>query len=305
MYLFQSNLERFLVFRQAQGIHHETQLLPSEIRYLMQAWHRTEPGGLQLRLEAMRMFPLFFKATRRPRDIDGRELMDCMKNITEAVDYNIRVRVTQHSDRIWSEGGATRLLVAIVDSHVESLSNEDVCSFAAHENKTPNQPFLSSWSSLAASVWIYLHGILEVSDTSRAIQSSPLRSLLWIIKRDVDHATTRNHTTRAASCIESRNFEFWKSFTATLALARHRRDIAKIRGVKNTSAGTKHQEQLQSLQRWFEDRVRSWSEVANVSEWAEAKAVLQGIAWPAVLPGDEEDFSEAFWDHVVSTTERM
>jgi hypothetical protein len=267
----------------------------------MQAWHKAEPGGLQLRLSAMRMFPFFFNTASNFTDIDGKELVGCMRNITRTVDRNILAKVTRHSDRIWNEGGATKLLLALVDSHIQSLSGKHSNPGSINAKKVPNKQLLSGWTSLAATVWIYLHGILEVSSIGRDLQSSPLHNMLLIIQRDMGRNTPAIGVATEDESRESRSFELWKIFTAALAVAKCQRDVSRV---KTFSIDARRQERLQNLQKWFEGRVRSWSEVAKVSKWAEAKAALQDIAWPALLPGDEENFSSALWNDIISAVGR-
>lgn len=283
-----------MLWRAAQGIDPSLELSPEETQHLMKLWHNLEPGGLNTRLKAMRMFPYFFSpppTARRPRKVDATPMLDCLKIITETTCEIPLDPAAHYADRVWNEGGPTRLMLAMVNSHAQSFAKDDGSSSSSPQDKLMT-PLLTAWSGLSSTLEIYLHSVLDIAGAGEPIDRGLLRRILLILKRDIDQTRDDMRGTHGRL---RQSFCFWKVFTAVFTLARSQSEVTEARKSARLSGDAKCEVNLEPLRLWFEDRVREWSRATEVTDWAEAKDVLMTISWPTAMYRNEEELAGVSW----------
>ena len=258
----------------------EDQTNPSEIQSLMRKWHNEERNGLKLRLKAMRMFPNFFSPlpnTTEFRDIDCSTILECIKALTEVVEVrrlNPSLPYGECSrDLVWLEGGAARLLLAFVHSHVESMSPQRRNQAT---EKAPGEKFESSWSGMFIATGLYVLSILGLWNAGEPIEDRLHGRVLSILQRDLKHSYSDPGSKPAAAS----DMWFWKAFVGAFSITKRRNFV---------SGGV-----VQELQRPFNDFIRHWSRVTNTTRWVDARARLKRVVWP--IEFWEDDIVQQLWE---------
>ncbi|KAL2817714.1 hypothetical protein BDW59DRAFT_152516 [Aspergillus cavernicola] len=295
-----SRLDDFILFRAAQGIDPNHDGSSAEALKLMNLWHGMEYGGLDTRLRAMRMFPYFFSLppmNRRPKMVDALPIIDCLRTITETVDQ-IRINPTpEHIDRVWNEGGPTKLLLVLVTSHVSSFAKDDENLDPAGNEKL-SQPLLrSSWSGIVATAELYMHSVLNIINAGEPIECRLLYRILLIMKQDIDQ--TRDDLSGDHGSLRQ-SLWFWKVFTGALALAtsQHRHIAIDMKTV-GPSEKCSCETDLEGLYEWFRNCARAWSAVTETTNWKDVEPVLAIVAWPTVLSQDGNDYAANAWAQAI------
>lgn len=250
----------------------------------MRLWHGVEKGGLDTRLKAMRMFPSFFSApphNRRPRDIHILPVIDCIKDVTEAVD-RFRISPTAvNCNQIWNEGGATRLMLALVDSHVWSFADDDEKSGSSSHEQSQHSFPRSSYIGIAAAMELYMHSVLKIVNAGEPMECRLLYRILLMMKQDIEQ--TQDDLGRNRSL--SRSLWFWKVFTGAIALARSKDDHFTQAKACSCEAD------LDVLYEWFCGCIRAWTAVTGKKNWEDAMSALGIIAWPDVMSHPEKGYA--------------
>ncbi|KAF4465047.1 hypothetical protein FALBO_8106 [Fusarium albosuccineum] len=245
---------------------------------LMHSWHKEEFRGLEIRLKAMKMMPYFFTpltSTTKFRQIDGSPMLDCLISLTETARIRYQSPDAQTQQLVWLEGAATRLLLAFVGSHIESLSGDEKGGL-----KTRARLRLStSWSGMASASGLYLHAVLGFWNAGEPIEARLLRRVLSILKQDLERHRP-DHAPRLAS-----DLWFWKAFVAAFSMSKHLQ--------------LDHQGILSPLEQPFRDVVREWSEMNGVTQWTKARKSLAKIVWPETF--HLEDLAEEVWNRCISS----
>ncbi|CAM1501264.1 Fc.00g104260.m01.CDS01 [Cosmosporella sp. VM-42] len=252
---------------------------PSEIRSLMKKWHKEERGGLKNRLTAMRMFPYFFNPlphTTEFRDIDVTPIIACLKILSDMVEIrrlNPYLPYGECSrDLIWLEGGATRLLLVVVHAHVESISPhtpEPSQEYGARDK------LRSSWSGMSASNALYLHSILGLWNAGEPIEDRLHSHVLSILQRDLE----QNHFKVSSRQTKASDLWFWKAFVGAFSITKRQKvDTGVVRGRQPT----------------FNNFICDWSKAMAITRWADARARLKRVLWPASFW--EDDTVQQMWD---------
>ncbi|KAM5365312.1 hypothetical protein ACJZ2D_011095 [Fusarium nematophilum] len=249
----------------------------TQVEEYMHAWHKEEFRGLEIRLKAMKMIPFFFSPlppSTKFCDVDGSSMIDCLISLTETSRFRRQLSGDgQAQHLVWLEGAATRLLLAFVGAHIESLAGEGNGGYCQ-----PVAPrLMASWSGLSTSVGLYLHAVLGFWNAGAPIEPRLHRRVLSILKRDLDHTAcwTGRHLVS--------DFWFWRAFMGAFSLAKHAR--------------VGDQSLLEPLQGPFRGFIREWSRCSGVMEWARARESLVRIVWPEVFV--DEVLAEELWDKSV------
>ncbi|KAL4866474.1 hypothetical protein BDV12DRAFT_172856 [Aspergillus spectabilis] len=285
-----SRLEDFILLRAAQGIDPNYDALQ-----LMKMWHGMEYRGLITRLKAMRMFPYFFSlppVNRRPKMVDALPIIDCLRTITETVDLSRTNPTTEHIDRVWNQGGPTKLLLLLVTSHVSSFAKDD-------ENLgPPGKDLRSSWSGIGATAELYMHSVLNIMNAGKPIECRLLYRILLIMQRDIDQTRDDLSGDHGSLC---QFLWFWKVFTGTLALTRsqHRHIAIDMEQTVRPFEKCSCEADLEGLYEWFRNCARDWSAVTETTNWIDVQPVLATLAWPTVLSPDGKDYAANAWAQAI------
>ncbi|KAL3487676.1 hypothetical protein BJX62DRAFT_227827 [Aspergillus germanicus] len=282
--ILKSRLEDFKFFLATQGFNSTQDASSTAALKLMKTWHGLEHGGLDTRLKAMRLFPYFFSpppTNRRPKVVDAWSIINSLRTITETVD-SARINPTpEQLHHVWNDGGPTRLLLDMVNAHVDSFARDDNDEKASsrsgprHPSLKPKSPLYSSWSGLCAAGELYIHSVLGLMDSGKPLECRLLYRVLLILKRDVQQTQgdLRGHSGRTLQSLW-----FWKVFLGVLALYRHFSiDVEAV------------------LCGWFVGHARAWSAVTGPTRWNDVHSILGKITWTNFLPLGEEDYAGQAW----------
>jgi hypothetical protein len=160
----------------------------------MHKWHKIEHLGLENRLKAMCLLPRFFcpiSSNRRPRKVPLMPLLQCVRDITDAVNVRDTHSGVRFNSQVWNDGAPNRLLVAFVNGHVLSYADEGSKSPpSVLPDSFPEADLFPSWSSLAASTRLYMHTVVRLSNVKDPIDPGLIRLIAlkvkWEIEEDVN-----------------------------------------------------------------------------------------------------------------------
>ncbi|KAL2796268.1 hypothetical protein BJX66DRAFT_324199 [Aspergillus keveii] len=297
--ILKSRLEDFKFFLATQGLNSTQDASSAQALKLIKTWHGLEHGGLDTRLKAMRLFPYFFSprpTNRRPRMIDAWPIINSLRTITETVD-NARINPTpEQLQHVWNDGGPTRLLLDMVNAHVDSFARDDKNEKASNSSPPSTNdasskqkpPIYSSWSGLSAAGELYIHSVLGLMDSGKPLKCRLLYRVLLILKRDVEQ--TRDELRGDGGTI-LQSLWFWKVFVGALALYRH--FVSESKAIVCRCA-----RELEELYRWFRGYARAWSAVTGRTHWDDVQCVLARMTWPNFLPLREEDEAGQAWARI-------
>jgi hypothetical protein len=235
----------------------------------MHEWHKHEMQGLDIRLKALKMLPFFFSDLppgAKFVEIDGTEIVECLATLTATSRMRAQAMDFDDQQMMWQEGAATRLLLLVVGSHIESISS-DRKTIASAESRSS---LASSWSGLNAAVGLYLHTILRFWNAGDPIETHLHRRVLFILHQDLE-------LDRRCSRVLS-DLWLWKAFVGAMSLDR-----------AAASAGGA----LDEMQVVFEGFVREWSLVSRITDWEIARLALSAVVWPEVF--QYEDMARELW----------
>lgn len=252
---------------------------PDTVTELMQSWHKDEFRGLDVRLKAMKMVPYFFNPlppNAKFRDIDGTPMLDCLTRITETSGFKRNSAHEAIEQNMWLEGAVTRLLLALVGCHIESLSGDEFRGF----NKKSGPRLVTSWSGMCSAAGLYLHAVLGIWNAGELIESRMHRRVLYIVKQDLERNRPQKRDHRAS------DLWLWKAYVCAFSLARHLQ-LGDDCGL------------LSPLQTMFGGLIREWSCMLKVTEWTEARDALSAIVWPESFY--LEDMCRSLWYASVSS----
>lgn len=260
----------------------------------MKLWHGREYGGLDTRLKAMRMFPHFFSpppTNRQARLIDASPIVDCLKFITETV-CQFRMNPTiENLDRIWNDGGPTKLLLVLVTSHVSSFAKDEEGTNPPDNKHSLRYALQSSWSGISAAIELYMHSVLNITNRGDPIECQLLYRILMIMKHDIHQ--TRNEVTSGQRSVCG-SFWFWKVCTGALALARSQYWHAGLNKKATRTMRCSCLADINELSKWFSDCAQTWAAVTGTQQWKNVEPVLAQIAWPCE-PGESSDHIMSAW----------
>ncbi|KAL4875249.1 hypothetical protein BJY04DRAFT_202494 [Aspergillus karnatakaensis] len=292
-----SRLQSFKHYLVAHGLDPSTDESSTEALRLMSIWHGLEKGGLLARLKAMRMFPYFFSPPPpafHVTDINALPILDSLRDITEAVDLVRRDPGGEHIDRMWNEGGPTRLMLVLVEAHVEGFNGGD--RRKGERETGAGLELRTSWSGIAAATELYLHCVLGVMNAGEPMECRLLCQIVLVLKEDV----MRTWGDSGAGGSMTRSLWFWKVFIGVLALSGGNRHERTTRGgaagnsAEVCSCGMGQEE----LYAWFCNCARAWSADTGIMRWSTVQSVLSMICWPTTLSKDGKDHAAYTWDHV-------
>ncbi|RFN49921.1 hypothetical protein FIE12Z_5820 [Fusarium flagelliforme] len=242
---------------------------PALVEKLMHEWHKHEMQGLDIRLKALKMLPFFFSELPPGStfvDIDGTEIVECLATLTATSRMRAQAMDFDDQQMMWQEGAATRLLLLVVGSHIESISSVKKTTTSAGSRSSLN----SSWSGLNAAAGLYLHTILRFWNAGDPIEPHLHRRVLFILYQDLEFDRRRS---RVLS-----DLWLWKVFVGAMSLDR----------AAASAGGT-----LDEMQVIFEGFVRGWSVGTRITDWEIARLALSAVVWPEVF--QYEDMARELW----------
>ncbi|CAG9981463.1 unnamed protein product [Clonostachys byssicola] len=255
---------------------------PKGLARVLHRWHVQEATGLAFRLKTIRLFPYFFSSaivTKYPRHVDVSDIISCLAQITKQHDARFAGFEAAYDARsryeLWDSGGPSRLLSAVVNAHLDSISNEPPLS--SHSNVG----FASSWSGFCVAIGMYLTSVLGVWNQGSPAESSLLQHVLLILKQDLE-TSWLNFKARSK---ESRALWIWKWFAGALTIA-HVQPKDCDRRFRELSV------EFLSLVEHCRGVIRKGSE-----HWPEVKAMLHRVVWPHELPKELEVIK--FWNNPI------
>lgn len=265
----------------------------------MKIWHGMENGGLDTRLKAMRLFPHFFSmrpGVRWPKKVDALPIIECVRAITEAVDQFRIDPTAENLNRMWNDGGPTKLMLILVTSHISSFTKDDGNAGSPGEEEL-SQSLQSSWSGIGATVELYMHSVLHITNGGEQIECRLLYRILLLMMQDIDQ--TQHHLSGDHGLL-CQSLWFWKVFTGILALTgtQHKQTATGIQTARHCVTGSCKVDSEQ-LHAWFLDRARAWSLSTKITNWKGVESVLATLAWPAVLLEDEKERAANIWAEVI------
>lgn len=233
----------------------------------MHDWHKHEVQGLDIRLKALKMIPFFFAELPSNAtfvDIDISDMLDCLATLTSTAAFRTQEIGFDDQQMIWQEGAATRLLLFVVGSHVESISTKG-------RKPPPPTPMASSWCGISAAMGLYLQTILKLWNAGDPIEPRLHRRILLILRQDLERSRRRS--------LLLTDLWFWKAFVAAMSL--------------DTQSASAADMILKEMKPAYKMLVMEWSIVTGVTEWEEAREALSRIVWPGVSHG--EDSARELW----------
>ncbi|CAJ0544553.1 Ff.00g036740.m01.CDS01 [Fusarium sp. VM40] len=250
---------------------------PEMVEELMHSWHKTEMQGLDIRLKSLKMLPFFFSELPPSTefiDVDGEGIVDCLVTLTATSRLRSESPDPFDQNVLWQEGAATRLLLAFVNTHIESISG-------GRKTSSKRARLASSWSGLATATGLYLHAILQFWNAGEPMKPPLHRRILHILQQDLEG--TRHHLGSRSRLVSK--LWFWKAFVGAMSVERH---VAfDTEGVLVELGGT------------FREFVRGWSIVVGVTQWGDAREALRKIAWPGSF--ESEYMARDLWYRCVAT----
>ncbi|ESU10452.1 hypothetical protein FGSG_02854 [Fusarium graminearum PH-1] len=247
---------------------------PALVEKLMHEWHKHEVQGLDIRLKSLKMIPFFFSElppNTKFVDIDGTATAECLATLTATAQLRTQGMDFDDQQMIWQEGAATRLMLAFVGSHIESIST------GGRKGSVPNgSRMASSWSGMAAATGLYLHTILRFWNAGEPIEPRLHRRVLLVLQQDLERS---RRTSRPLN-----DLWFWKAFVGAMTV--ERQVASPARGVLNEM-------------KWiYESFVREWGIMIGTTTWEQARAALSRIVWPEVF--HSEGMAQELWYRCVS-----
>ncbi|KAH6971094.1 hypothetical protein BKA56DRAFT_496098 [Ilyonectria sp. MPI-CAGE-AT-0026] len=234
----------------------------SKMISLLHRWRSQEIGSFEMLLKSIQLVPYFGMLPSRTNfgATDGFPIIECLRILTKSA-HSARLELFEGDPGwVWAEGSASRLTVALLRSHILSLSVDKV----ARTDCSTGQGFITSWCSMAITSGLYMHGVLGLWNGGEPIEPRLFKRLMLILMRDLHQTLNEVNDRRAA------DFWFWKAFVGAFSLWTHQLQA--------------YDETMEAVEDAFNHFIRSWSEASNIHQWGGAQARLIGIAWSTNLP---------------------
>ncbi|KAM0410507.1 hypothetical protein ACHAPD_010313 [Fusarium lateritium] len=243
---------------------------PALVEKLMHEWHKHEVQGLDIRLKSLKMIPFFFSelpSSTKFVDIDGTAIMECLETLTSTAQLRTQGMDFDDQQMIWQEGAATRLMLAFVESHIESISTGG----SKGPGVKAHSRMASSWSGMATATGLYLNTILRFWNAGEPIEPRLHRRVLLVLQQDLERSRRSAHSLS--------DLWFWKAFIGAMSVEKHA--VSSTSGVLNGMKGI------------YEGFVREWSIVVETILWERARVALSSIVWPEMF--HSEEMAQELW----------
>ena len=142
----------------------------------------------------------------------------------------------------------------------------------------------SFWSSIAPAGSMYVNNVaadLPANDCDAYAQ------LYLRLIRDIDSTEL---TMKGE--VDGHEIWLWKVFTGAYTIAKTQLAVEEASGRPEDESST-----FRTLRLWFGQRIHSWSQTAQVTDWKDAEKVLSTVCWPKDSPG--AGLSENLWQEAV------
>lgn len=225
-------------------------------------------------------------------EIDADYFLGDLRTISDMVQRAQRVNNIEESAwrwyDMWMDGPATRLFVAFIEAHKQSIER----------HKRDFQPIpgelTSSWSGMSITTCFYLSSVLRsVLNTEinpyQVMWSLDLpfelqiqRHLLRVLCGDLER------TKHVMAEPDTRNCDlwFWKAFVCAFAI------IQAQTGSESPGRAS------QAIFKVYGKYIREWVDATGITTWPNAKRVLQRIVWPD--PSFNDSLAQNVWEQAVS-----
>lgn len=192
--------------------------------------------------------------------------------MTQSFDLKMKLSSRARSHQLaWLEGASTKMLIAFVGTHIESLSGRDY-----RESSPQDAPrLMTSWSGVCSAVGFYMHAVLAIWNACEPIETRLFRRLASILRDDLETSNPRNFPGKGIST----DLWFWKAFMGAL-------------GAEKCSSNP-----MWELRCAFEAFIRDWSVFSSVMSWTQARDTLRSIVWPESSHLEGE--AKALWERSV------
>ncbi|KAF4981960.1 hypothetical protein FDECE_17601 [Fusarium decemcellulare] len=269
---FRSRLEEYLRHNGSSETVYD--MTPKMILSLTHSFQRSEipTGGLWVKLAAIRQLPSFFNPLppgSKLGSIDGYDTICCLRDLTKEVD---KVRVQNLTEvetskaifaRVWSNGAASKILVHYVFSHIRSVAPEDTSTADTSTDDT-REKFMTTWCGMFIATNLYLNHGLNVCKP-HLMEQRTHRRMIYLFQRDLALFRTRLEQGSPTD----RNFLFWQIFLGAMS------------------------SQDSPMTQFFNQGIRDWSNITDITQWSDAKAVLMKVAWPIIC--SEDRLAQEIW----------
>ncbi|KAL4730838.1 hypothetical protein ACLX1H_002880 [Fusarium chlamydosporum] len=167
-----------------------------------------EAGGLNLKLKTMEMLPYFFAPLSSIigfRHIDASRTVDSLLALTEICQLGVSIKgLNPILRRMWLEGAATKLILAAVETHMDSL-----CGYG---DKTRDREMPlgmeSSWSGIHIAAELYLHQVLRLWNVGGLLEVNFHLHILAYLSWDL----AKSEGVLDAGPIATSKLWLWKAF---------------------------------------------------------------------------------------------
>jgi hypothetical protein len=241
-------------------------------------WKNIDKGAVEERLEALFHIPRYITVSQPvTQEIDARGAIKGLRLLTAGKIPSQYVNV----GHLWYVLGGQASLVP--------FSEQPPCST---EEQDPE--LRSDWLGFALAVGFYMHGTLRQWDSWQAMEGRALQWVIGVVQEDLDR-------TQAAMVDGAANQELWlwKSFAMGFAVDSASR-LAKRQGrIDQFVLGG--DATVEALRESTAQCIRLWTSVTSRCSWAQAKASLSRIVWPARFL--DENLAQNMWESALQSSQ--
>jgi hypothetical protein len=291
-----------------------------EIDVLVTIWKKAFTC-LRENLYALRLMPFFFSTYPElgaQKKVDARPIIKTLEGLTNAVTarYNRRHApsppsshyvlddalassrtVCDSNDPSTCTGckNLSALLLANTQAHVSTLAPHEVND----ERSSSATQILTCWCGAVTAAAFYLNGVLRLWNAGQPIEPRLFRRLIDILKRDIERSENEREKGK-----RSNELWFWKVFVGSYALAvapvEQKQQLSEWMSGGLVYPNISTSEERKIIQGWFDERIRRWSKLNNITEWEDAKEALSRIVWATTMV-EEDKIAKNIWTEAISS----
>ena len=269
-------------------------------------WQRAFTG-LWDNLAGMRLLAYYFPSMPafKSRDIDAMPILHVLRQLDSAAIRGWRMRERTHYVRKPTMAGSMNIcdrddptdclgcksMAAMFHAH-HRIHAESLCPEQQVAKPPPPLLLPSSWCGFVLVESFYLRACMGLWNDGRPTEPKLFRRFMKIFKKDIAKSAAALGVARVRDALW-----FWKVFVTAYAVRVML--LTYDTGDGSESARCAGQNRRHSpTPYWFRGKIRTWSKLAGVVDWADAKAALHEIVWNDVMPDD--DLAEQIWTEAVT-----